>query len=86
MVDVGPEAVTFSCVSAPDRLQALEELMEPYGIRELVRTGQDRASTVTASSEKRQANARRHIETPMTTIYYESDCDPSAPSAARRSR
>jgi acetolactate synthase-1/3 small subunit len=39
VVDVGPEAVTFSCVAGPDRLQALEELMEPYGIRELVRTG-----------------------------------------------
>ena len=39
VVDVGPEAVTFSCVSGPDRLQALEELLEPYGIRELVRTG-----------------------------------------------
>ena len=39
VVDVGPQAVTFSCVSSPDRLQALEELMEPYGIRELVRTG-----------------------------------------------
>jgi len=39
VVDVGPEAVTFSCVASPDRLQALEELLEPYGVRELVRTG-----------------------------------------------
>jgi acetolactate synthase I/III small subunit len=39
VVDVGPEAITFSCVSGPDRLQALEQLLEPYGIRELVRTG-----------------------------------------------
>jgi acetolactate synthase I/III small subunit len=39
VVDVGPHAVTFACVSSPDRLQALEELMEPYGIKELVRTG-----------------------------------------------
>jgi len=39
VVDVGPEAVTFACVSSPDRLQALEELLEPYGVRELVRTG-----------------------------------------------
>jgi acetolactate synthase I/III small subunit len=36
---VGPEAVTFSCVAGPDRLQALEQLLEPYGIKELVRTG-----------------------------------------------
>jgi len=39
VVDVGPEAVTFSCVAGPDRLQALEQLLEPYGIKELVRTG-----------------------------------------------
>jgi acetolactate synthase-1/3 small subunit len=39
VVDVGPEALTFSCVAGPDRLQALEQLLEPYGIRELVRTG-----------------------------------------------
>jgi acetolactate synthase-1/3 small subunit len=39
VVDVGPTAITFSCVAGPDRLQALEELLEPYGIRELVRTG-----------------------------------------------
>jgi acetolactate synthase-1/3 small subunit len=39
VVDVGPEALTFSCVAGPDRLQALEQLLVPYGIRELVRTG-----------------------------------------------
>ncbi len=39
VVDVGAEAITFACVGAPDRLQALEELLSPYGIRELVRTG-----------------------------------------------
>jgi acetolactate synthase small subunit len=31
--------VTFACVGPPDRLEALEELLSPYGIRELVRTG-----------------------------------------------
>jgi acetolactate synthase-1/3 small subunit len=39
VVDVGPETVTFSCAAAPDRLHALAELLRPYGIRELVRTG-----------------------------------------------
>ena len=39
VVDVGPAAVTFACVGPPDRLEALEELLSPYGIRELVRTG-----------------------------------------------
>ena len=39
VVDVGPEAITFSCMARPDRLHALEELLRPYGIKELVRTG-----------------------------------------------
>jgi acetolactate synthase I/III small subunit len=39
VVDVGREAITFACVGQPDRLQALEELLSPYGIKELVRTG-----------------------------------------------
>src|SRR3954452_10788625 len=39
VVDVGPAAVTFACVGPPDRLEALEEPLSPYGIRELVRTG-----------------------------------------------
>jgi acetolactate synthase-1/3 small subunit len=39
VVDVGPQAITFACVGAPDRLHALEELLSPYGVKELVRTG-----------------------------------------------
>jgi len=39
VVDVGPEAITFACMARPDRLYALEELLRPYGIKELVRTG-----------------------------------------------
>ena len=39
VVDVGPEAITFACMARPDRLHALEELLRPYGIKELVRTG-----------------------------------------------
>jgi acetolactate synthase-1/3 small subunit len=39
VVDVGPEALSFECAATPDRLHAFEELLRPYGIRELVRTG-----------------------------------------------
>jgi acetolactate synthase I/III small subunit len=39
VVDVGPDAIMFSCMARPDRLHALEELLRPYGIKELVRTG-----------------------------------------------
>src|SRR4029077_14959559 len=55
VVDVGPEAVSFACVSSPDRLQPLEELWEPYGIRELVRTGRialDRDGTLGKPTRK----------------------------------
>ena len=54
VVDVGPAAVTFACVGPPDRLEALEELLSPYGIRELVRTGRiglDRDGESTDESE-----------------------------------
>ena len=49
VVDVGPAAVTFACVGPPDRLEALEELLSPYGIRELVRPAGS-GSIVTANS------------------------------------
>jgi acetolactate synthase-1/3 small subunit len=39
VVDVGAESVMFACAASPDRLHAFEELLRPYGIRELVRTG-----------------------------------------------
>jgi acetolactate synthase-1/3 small subunit len=39
VADVGPEALTFECVATSDRVHAFEELLRPYGIREIVRTG-----------------------------------------------
>ena len=56
VVDVGPEAISLSLVSPPARLQAFEELMAPYGIRELVRTGRialDRDGEVTTRKRMR---------------------------------
>ncbi len=39
VVDIGRDAMTFEMVGRPDQIEAFEELVRPYGVRELVRTG-----------------------------------------------
>ena len=39
IVDVAPEALTIEASGTPEKLTAILELLAPYGIRELVRTG-----------------------------------------------
>jgi len=39
IVDVGPEAVMIECTGNENKISALLELLEPYSIRELARTG-----------------------------------------------
>jgi len=39
VADIGRDAVTFELVGRPDEVEAFEELVRPYGVRELVRTG-----------------------------------------------
>jgi len=39
VVDVDGEALTVEVTGSPDKVRALESLLEPYGIIELVRTG-----------------------------------------------
>ncbi|MFA5787362.1 MAG: acetolactate synthase small subunit [Actinomycetota bacterium] len=39
IVDVAPEALTIEATGTPDKLRALIELVEPFGIRELVQSG-----------------------------------------------
>jgi acetolactate synthase-1/3 small subunit len=39
VADVGRDAVTFEVVGRPEEIDAFEELVRPYGVRELVRTG-----------------------------------------------
>jgi acetolactate synthase-1/3 small subunit len=39
VADVGRDAVTFEIVGRPDEIDAFEELVRPYGVRELARTG-----------------------------------------------
>jgi acetolactate synthase I/III small subunit len=37
--DVAPETLTIEATGSPDKVAAMLELLDPYGIRELVRTG-----------------------------------------------
>lgn len=39
VVDVGPEAVTIEATGKSDKLEALLRTLEPYGIKELVKSG-----------------------------------------------
>src|ERR1043165_7929984 len=39
VADIGRDAITFEVVGRPDQVEAFEELVRPYGVRELVRTG-----------------------------------------------
>ena len=39
IVDVAPAALTIEATGAPDKLEAMTNLLRPYGIREFVRTG-----------------------------------------------
>jgi acetolactate synthase-1/3 small subunit len=63
IVDVGFEALTLMLAGEPDQLDALEELVRPYGILELQRTGRialprlSRESTKLRSVKRRPASA-----------------------------
>ena len=39
IADFGRDAITFQIVGRPDDVDAFEELVRPYGVRELARTG-----------------------------------------------
>src|ERR687896_2079205 len=39
IVDVAPDALTIEATGSPPKVQAMLELLDPYGIRELARTG-----------------------------------------------
>jgi acetolactate synthase-1/3 small subunit len=39
VLDVGVDTLTIECTGSPGKLEGLEELLRPYGVIELVRTG-----------------------------------------------
>jgi acetolactate synthase-1/3 small subunit len=55
VADIGRDAITFELVGRPDEVEAFEELVRPYGVRELVRTGRiglHRPSRTSTHSER----------------------------------
>lgn len=59
VVDVGATTLLLECVEHPDRLQALEELLAPYGIVEAVRTG--RVAILRASAPEGESRSRLRV-------------------------
>jgi acetolactate synthase I/III small subunit len=51
VLDVGVDTLTIECTGSPDKLEALAELLRPYGVIELVRTG--RVAILRGSKEPR---------------------------------
>ncbi|MDX6516830.1 MAG: acetolactate synthase small subunit, partial [Gaiellaceae bacterium] len=39
VADLGPEEILFELVGLPEEVEAFEELLRPYGIKESARTG-----------------------------------------------
>lgn len=39
VADLGPDAIVFEFVGAPEEVDAFEELVRPHGVKELARTG-----------------------------------------------
>ncbi len=56
VADIGRDAVTFEVVGRPEQVEAFEELVRPYGVRELVRTGR-------IGLRRPSANGRTHNPT-----------------------
>ena len=85
IVDVGPDALTIEATGSPPKVQAMLELLDAYGIRELARTGRvalarggkgitDKPLRVRPTRLTRTAPSK---EAPreMATIYYDDDAD-----------
>jgi acetolactate synthase-1/3 small subunit len=57
VVDLGPDAIVFELVGAPEELDAFQELARPHGIAELVRTGRVGLSRASAKRQNRRLSA-----------------------------
>jgi acetolactate synthase-1/3 small subunit len=64
VADIGRDAITFEFVGRPDQVEAFEELVRPYGVRELVRTGRvglRRPSAAARDSQPRSAQSSVNV-------------------------
>ena len=59
VADIGRDAITFEIVGRPEEITAFEELVRPYGVRELARTGR--------IGLRRPSSAGRRPTTPALT-------------------
>lgn len=59
IIDVGWDSLTLMVAGTPDKLDAMEDLLRPYGIREIQRTG--RIALPRLSRERAQLRAVRRI-------------------------
>ena len=55
IVDVTPEALTIEATGTADKLEALLEMLEPFGIREMVQSGHGRRRPRTAVDHRSRA-------------------------------
>lgn len=59
-VDISPETITIEAVGSPDKLAALLQLLEPFGIRELVQSGVVAMGRGPRSITDRGSRSERH--------------------------
>ncbi|HEY7731634.1 MAG TPA: acetolactate synthase small subunit [Gaiellaceae bacterium] len=57
VADLGPDAVVFELVGTPEELDSFQELAQPHGIQELVRTGRVGMSRASAKRQARRLSA-----------------------------
>jgi len=58
VADLGPEALVFEVVGAPEEIDSFEELVRPHGVTELVRTGR---IGLTRASDRQGIKRRQHV-------------------------
>ncbi len=63
VADIGRDAITLEAVGRPEEIEAFEELVRPFGVRELVRTGRIGLRRPSSTSRQRRgSNGRdRHL-------------------------
>jgi acetolactate synthase-1/3 small subunit len=54
VADLGPDAMVFEVVGAPEEIDSFEELVRPHGVKELVRTGRIGLSRAAAPQPERR--------------------------------
>ena len=91
VADVGPNAIVFEVVGAPEQIDTFEELVRPHGIKELARTGRIGLARASAGRSSSQATrpqlAKGSRQWQRSTTAATSTCSPArSPSSASAAR